>query len=421
MDEAALTVTQAMALAKRALEALRLTVVGEVSEVSDRPGYKAVYFSLADGCAVMPCLMWRDAYCDSGVQLRPGMMVELTGSYTVYAPKGRLQFQARTLAAAGEGVLRSQVAGLARRLEAEGLMRPERKRHLPAHPARIGVVTSPRGKAVHDVIRTLRRRWPMAEVMIAGVAVEGVSAVQNIVAGLRAVAEAGAEVLLLCRGGGSYEDLMPFNSEEVARAVASCPVPVITGIGHEPDDTISDMVADLRASTPTAAAEKAAPDSGELERAVRHGGMRLGRALSHGLQRSAHALSALAVRPVLRDPRWSLAMRAQSLDLAAEGLGRSLPACIAREREAASSAETGLLRAGERVLERVQAVIAQDAARLHGLSPLAILSRGYAVCYDESGRNIVRSSREVSPGDAVRVRLGRGALGCRVETIEAEA
>jgi exodeoxyribonuclease VII large subunit len=172
----ALTVSEAVHLAKRALEGLALRVVGEVSEATDRPGYKAVYFTVSDGSSVLPCLVWRDAYEASGVPLRSGMLVELTGVFTVYAPKGRLQFQVRTLAAAGEGLLRIQVAALARKLETEGLMRADRKRPLPEYPVRIALVTSPRGKAVHDVIRTLHRRYPVAELLIAGIAVEGTDA-----------------------------------------------------------------------------------------------------------------------------------------------------------------------------------------------------------------------------------------------------
>jgi len=180
-----------------------------------------------------------------------------------------LQFVVRQLEPAGEGRLRMQVAELARRLEAEGLMSPERKRRIPSHPSRIAVVTSPRGKAVHDVLRTLRRRYPLAEVLVAGVAVEGDGAPSEIVEGLRVAAAAQPDVVLLVRGGGSYEDLMPFNAESVARAVVASPVPVVTGIGHEPDTSIADMVADLRASTPTAAAESVAPSVEELERCFR--------------------------------------------------------------------------------------------------------------------------------------------------------
>lgn len=442
-DERALSVTEAMVMARGALEGLAmLRVIGEVSELTDKPGYKAVYFTLGDGNAVMSCLLWRDAYSASGVQLRAGMLVEVTGSLTVYPPKGRLQFQVRALAPAGEGVLRMQVAALARKLEAEGLMRPERKRALPAHPERIGLVTSPRGKAVHDVIRTLRRRYPGAELLVAGVAVEGADAGASICAGIAVAAEAGVDVLIVARGGGSYEDLMPFNTEQVARAIAACPVPVVTGIGHEPDTTIADMVADVRASTPTAAAETVACAFAELEQHLGHLARRLGRGLQHALQDASHRIERLRDRGVFRDPAALLGVRAQQLDSAAEALARALPLRMERDGARISGAAAGLARVGVRVgmrehealrgraaalarlgpamLARAEERLGLEAARLADLSPVAILGRGYAVCYDAGGR-IVRSADELSPGDAVRVRLGAGSAGCTVDSVEAEA
>ncbi|MCE5190389.1 MAG: exodeoxyribonuclease VII large subunit, partial [Actinomycetia bacterium] len=293
------SVTEALHRAKSVLETIALTIVGEVSECTVKPGYRAVYFTLRDDISVLPCLMWRDSYDACGFALRPGMLVEVYGIFTAYAAKGRMQFQVRRLTAAGEGVLRMQVAALARRLEAEGLMRAERKRPLPAFPAKIALVTSPRGKAVHDVIRTLQRRYPVAELFIAGVQVEGEGAVAAIVEGLRVAANhPGVEVVILARGGGSYEDMMPFNAEEVARAVAASPVPVVTGIGHEPDDTIADMVADFRASTPTAAAEAAAPAMIEIAARVDAAAALLGRALSRSVSAQAHGLGLIANKPL---------------------------------------------------------------------------------------------------------------------------
>jgi exodeoxyribonuclease VII large subunit len=416
----ALTVSEAMGMAKRALESLPLRVVGEISEFTDRPGYKAVYFTLADGSAVMPCLIWRDVYEASGVQMRSGMLVEVTGGMTVYAPKGRMQFQARTLAAAGEGVLRLQVAALARKLEAEGLFHADRKRELPEYPTRIGLVTSPRGKAVHDVILTLRRRYPTAELVIAGVAVEGAGAAGHIVEGLLAIGEAGVDVVILARGGGSYEDLMPFNEESVARAVAACPVPVVTGIGHEPDTSIADMVADLRASTPTAAAEAVAPSSDEVVARFRSAGDLLARGLRHAAQRASRRLAALETRPVLADPRTLLLAPAQRIDLAASGLTRALPLRVARERERLTLARRDLPRAVESATTRQRERAKLLAARLEDLSPLGILARGYAVCYDESGRRVLRSASDMAAGDRVRVRLHQGVAGCLVESVDPE-
>jgi len=407
-----------MGLAKGSLERLSLRVVGEVSEFTDKPGYKAVYFTLGDGHAVMPCLIWRDAYTACGFQMRAGMLVEATGTFTCYAPKGRMQFQVRSIAPAGEGVLRLQVAAIARRLEAEGLMRPERKRPLPAYPRRIALVTSPRGKAVHDVIRTLRRRYPCAELLIAGVAVEGSCAIEAIVEGLRAAGAApGVDVLILARGGGSYEDLMPFNAEEVARAIAASPIPVVTGIGHEPDTTIADMVADLRASTPTAAAEAVAPAIAEVSGRTRSAARLLGRALLHRVQAAEHRVRLLEHRPVFADATHLLAASAQALDLAADGLARALPRQLERESGRADAAGAALVRAGRRLLERAEDGLGMQAARLNDLSPLAILGRGYAVCYAADG-HVVKRAEETTPGDAVRVKLAGGSLGCRVETTE---
>lgn len=438
----ALSVSDAMALAKGALESVRLRVVGEVSEATIKPGYKAIYFSLKDGSAVMPCLMWRDSYDASGVALEDGRLVEVSGNFTAYVPKGRMQFQVRSVTAAGEGMLRLEVARLARTLEAEGLMAESRKRALPGHPTRIGVVTSPRGKAIHDILRTLGRRYPLAEVVVAGVQVEGEGAAREIVRGLATLgAEPGVDVIILGRGGGSYEDLMPFNAEEVARAVAASPVPVVTGIGHEPDTSIADMVADLRASTPTAAAEAVAPDVAEVSRALAAQSVRLGRALTHRVADLEHRVRSIADRPIMASCDALFATRAQTLDMLASGLERGIPALLDRRAEALVRARAALLRLGARLvepseaavsrgvertvlvgqqlLERNEQAVGRTAARLDDLSPLAILRRGYAVCYECEGP-ILRSAKSVSPGDRVDVRLAEGWLGCIVETVGSE-
>jgi len=416
----AFTVTEAMTLAKRTLEAVPLRVMGEVSELTDRSGYKAIYFTLTDGSSVMSCLMWRDAFELASVAVREGMLVEVSGALTVYPPKGRMQFQVRTLQAAGEGALRMQVAALARRLEAEGLMRPERRRSLPEHPDRIALVTSPRGKAVHDVIRTLRRRYPIAELLIAGVAVEGAGAADAIVQGLHAAGASGADVVILARGGGSYEDLMPFNDETVVRAIAECPVPVVTGIGHEPDTSLADMVADLRASTPTAAAEAVAPALDELDARLKVMRRMLGRALLHTVRRDAHRLAVVRARPIFTDAASLTSLVAQRVDAAAAGLARALPGPLARDRTRVGVAAERMSAAVLRALERGRVDVRHGAERLEGLSPLGILARGYAVCYAADGTTVVRNASTLAPGERVRVRLHSGAAGCVVETITEE-
>ncbi|MBN2847480.1 MAG: exodeoxyribonuclease VII large subunit, partial [Coriobacteriia bacterium] len=436
--ERPVSVSDAMSLAKGVLEGVRIRVLGEVSEATIKPGYKAVYFSLKDEAAVMPCLMWRDAYDACGAALVSGRLVEVSGYFTAYAPKGRLQFQVRSLSVAGEGVLRLQVAELARKLEAEGLMDASRKRTLPGFPLRVGLVTSPRGKAVHDVLRTLARRYPLAEVVIAGVQVEGDCAAAEIVRGLRAIAaEPDVDVVILARGGGSYEDLMPFNAEEVARAVVASPMPVVTGIGHEPDTCIADMVADLRASTPTAAAEAVAPAIDDVRRSLSVLERSLGRALSARVRESRHRLRMLASRPLFTDRSVLLAQRLQALDIVAQDLARVLPERVRRQRELVTRSGGVLLLLGSRLSERervrlehsrertvaagraivasAEQQMAASAARLEDLSPLAILGRGFAVCY-ETGGGVVRDAGQVSPGDHVTVRVARGHLGCTVDT-----
>jgi exodeoxyribonuclease VII large subunit len=269
---------------------------------------------------------------------------------------------------------------------------------------------------VHDVIRTLRRRYPVAELLIAGVAVEGDGAPSAIGEGVAAVDAAGVDVILLVRGGGSYEDLMPFNAECVARAVAAASVPVVTGIGHEPDTSIADMVADVRASTPTAAAEAVAPSLAELDAHLDRERRLLCQALQHRVQGAAHRVLRLAERPVLRDPRAVLGPAQQALDEAAMALARALPRRLERDGVQLARGREALRSVGHRLLDRSASQVALAAARLHDLSPVAVLSRGYAICWDGEGK-VVHTSEQVAVGDRIGVRLGEGQLGCRVEEI----
>ncbi|NTU71528.1 MAG: exodeoxyribonuclease VII large subunit [Coriobacteriia bacterium] len=409
-EQRALTVTEAMNCAKGALEGVRVRVIGEVSEFNDKPGYKAAYFTISDGSAAMPCLMWRDSYAASGVELRCGMLVEMAGQFSAYVAKGRMQFTVRSLSLAGEGMLRQRVAELARRLEAEGLMRPERKRTLPRYPERIAVVTSPRGKAVHDVLRTLRRRYPLAELLVAGVPVEGEGAPAAIVGGIEAAGASGAEVVLLVRGGGSYEDLMPFNAEAVARAVVACPVPVVTGIGHEPDTSIADMVADLRASTPTAAAEAVAPALSELHSILTRERRGLAGALQGLVRDTAQRVKRLAERPVLRDPHAVLGPATQRIDFAAMRLSRALPERLSRDTQRVEYLRGRVVRAAPRITERHGARIGTIAGRLNNLSPLTILSRGYSATFTGDGSEVVKSIGQVGVGDGIEVHVSDGTI-----------
>lgn len=455
--EPALSVSAAVGLAKGALESVVVRLVGEVSEVNDKPGYKAVYFTVKDEKASLPCMMWMNRYQAAGVQLAVGALVEMTGRFSLYAAKGRMSFDVFSVSLAGEGQLRLQVANLARELEAMGLMAADRKRPLPEYPRLVGIVTSPRGSVIHDMLRTLRRRYPLAKVLFAGVPVDGPGAADAMVDGLAKVVFAGAEVVLLGRGGGSFEDLMPFNDRRLARTIAACPVPVITGIGHETDTTIADMVADVRASTPTAAAEAVAPTAEETSARMRALASALNRAEERRLEGASRAVERLAALSLFREPERLFDAEALALDdlsgrlsrslptmlhenehelaLLSSGLARMLPALLGPERaavgaardrlvlrgatladrfDAAAEAARGrLVSAGEHLPERFAASVAVNAARLHDLSPLMVIARGYAIARTREGA-LVRSVREAPDGAALTVTVADGEIDCTV-------
>lgn len=413
-----LSVSEALTQARRSLESIRIRVVGEVSELADKAGYKAVYFSIRDRESTMPCLMWRDPYRACDIQLHSGMLVVLDGHFSAYVPKGRLQFVVSRITPAGEGELRLRVAERARMLQAEGLMDAARKRTVPAFPTRIALVTSPRGKAVHDVIRTLQRRYPVAELLIAGVNVEGSQAASSIVAGLNEAIRSKPDVILLVRGGGSYEDLLPFSEEIVARAVATSPVPIVTGIGHEPDTSIADMVADIAASTPTAAAEAVSPSVDEISRLMMKWNRLLGRALSHGVQRAEHRVQMLKQRMPFRDPTSIMSNHLLKADSLQSNLCQALPKGLDARATAVMRAEERLLRVGPILVANAVARSESAAGRLHDLSPLATLRRGYAVCTSSDSGRIIRSVVDTQKGQEVLVRLSDGQMRCSVDDIE---
>ena len=408
-----------MQMAKTSLESVNVRIVGEVSEVSVKAGYKAAYFTVKDASASLPCMMWNNRYRAAGIDLAVGQLVEIAGRFTLYAAKGRMNFDVFSLKLAGEGDLRLKVANIAKRLQAEGLTDPARKRPIPQYPERIGLVTSPRSAAVHDVLRTLRRRFPMATVYLAGVPVEGAAAPEGLIAGLECVVDAGSEVVLVVRGGGSFEDMMPFNDERLARAISACPVPVVTGIGHEVDTSIADMVSDLRASTPTAAAEAVSPAREALETLLdsRANGMTSG--LKRRLEMSKANVQRVAQRPVFADPHALLSAEGQMLDIASERLERALPANIERNKAALDSCKARMLAQGPHLAQRQQHALATAAARLEDLSPLSTIARGYSITKNEEGA-IVRCTKDAPTGSHVLVHVSDGRLQCEVTSTDSK-
>lgn len=435
----ALSVSQAMQIAKRQLEDITVRVIGEVSEYSANSRYKAVYFTIKDENSSLPCMMWKNRFDASGIQIAVGSLVELTGRFTLYAAKGRMNFDVFSMELAGEGKLRMQVANLAKKLDAEGLMNSALKMPIPQFPKTIGVVTSPRGAAVYDVLRTLRRRFPSAKVLFAGVGVEGSKAPSEMAQALKVVQDAGAEVILLVRGGGSFEDLMPFNDEGLARAIFAMNVPIVTGIGHEPDTSIADMVSDYRASTPTAAAETVAPSSLELLANLNNRSAHISRMLRDRLSKTSMVLESISNKPVFSDPMRMFDAEARFLDDSLQRLSAAIPTMLSNYHVRLSSANatlknglsnlcvpylskknlaaSKLFMMGSKITERQKASLATLTASLDALSPLEVLTRGYSIARNAEG-HVLKSTKGVNTNDSVSVQMRDGTLNCTVDTID---
>ncbi|HKA13813.1 MAG TPA: exodeoxyribonuclease VII large subunit [Myxococcota bacterium] len=371
-----------------------LWVVGEVSNLR-RPASGHLYFTLKDGDGQLRAALFRSAARRIAFEPEDGLEVLVYGELTVYGERGELQIIVRELEPRGAGALQVAFEQLRRRLDAEGLFDAARKRALPRVPRRIGVATSASGAALRDVLEVARRRLPGLPLRLAACRVQGVGAEYSVVEAITALARHGdVDAILLVRGGGSLEDLQPFNTEALARAIAACEVPIIAGIGHEIDVTIADLVADARAPTPSAAAELAIPDARALASLLARHGERLARAV-----RIAHEGRRTAWRA--RDAALRAHAPAQRV-----AVGRARLAAMRRD----------LARAIESALERRRARIAHRAAALDSLSPLAVLGRGYGLVRRSRDGAIVREPRDAPPGEQLDVRVARAELAVRVES-----
>jgi exodeoxyribonuclease VII large subunit len=373
------------------------------------------------------------------IRFRPadGMQVLARARVSLYEARGDYQLIVESLEEAGDGALRRAFDLLKQRLLAEGLFDAARKQPVPALPRRIGVITSPTGAAIHDVLTTLKRRFPAIPVLVYPTPVQGRTAAPEIARMIRlAGARAECDVLILCRGGGSLEDLWAFNEEIVARAIADCPIPVVTGIGHEVDVTIADFAADLRAPTPSGAAEHVSPDRADWLRRIDRLGERLTGLARNDLARRNERLQWLARRLHQQHPGQRLRQQAQRLDELEQRLLRAAQAGLARRRMHIEHSLARLLRhVPLHRIERAQAQCGQLAQRLRqhmlrrlerhrdridglgraldAVSPLATLGRGYAIVRRLDG-DVVRDARTIEIGDAVEARLAHGRLVCDV-------
>jgi exodeoxyribonuclease VII large subunit len=367
-------------------------VTGEVSNFS-RPASGHVYFTLKDSGASLRCVMWRNAANRQSFTPRDGEAIDVHGSISVYEAGGQYQLYADLFRKAGEGALYAEFLRLKALLEAEGLFAPERKRPIPSRPQRIAIVTSPTGAALQDMLNTIRRRFPLVEVVLAPTAVQGDEAPLSIIKALQDVARvAQPDVLILARGGGSIEDLWAFNDERVARAIAASPVPVITGVGHETDFTIADFVSDLRAPTPTAAAELATPNQVDLRLDLAE--------LSNQLTRNLEVYTSQL--------RWSFR------ELQAK-LARSSPEVqVQSDSQRVDELERRLTASMVHFLQLTRSQMVGITQRIATLNPVAVLERGYAIVTNTAGEAIARVA-QVSAGQPLNVQVSDGEFGVRVE------
>lgn len=403
-----------------------------------------MYFTLKDGGAQMKAVMFRTAVRYLRFKPTDGLHVIARGQLGVYEPKGEYQIVCEHLEPQGLGALQLAFEQMKKKLQSQGLFDAARKRPLPALPRTIGIVTSLDGAALRDILKVLKRRAPGLSVLIRPARVQGEDAAADVATALRMIGRVpGVDVVIVGRGGGSIEDLWAFNEERVAKAIAACPVPVVSAVGHETDVTIADFVADLRAPTPSAAAEMVVAASDEFRARIDRLTGRLRAAARAGLQRRRTAVHVLSSRRGLAGYQARVAMRARyaaelthqlddAMRSAVEARARSYRALRQRleQRDLArrlasmharlNAADGRLTGAADRARHRADTRFRALAGRLENLSPLAVLGRGYAVCWNADKTAIVRSAATVAVGDAVRVTLADGEIACRVARSQEE-
>jgi len=419
----------------------RLLLEAEVSNLS-RPTSGHQYFTLKDDKAQVRCALFRSAGSRMTTRLENGMKVLARGRISLYEPRGDFQMIVDSVQDAGEGALLRQFEELKKKLEAEGLFDPAQKQPLPAYPQRIGLITSPGGAAVRDMLDVFNRRWPLARVRLYPVLVQGVSAAGEIRAAVQAAnRHSWADLLIIGRGGGSLEDLVAFNDESVARAVSASTLPVVSAVGHETDFSICDFVADLRAPTPSAAAELATPDQAVLSESFRRLQRLATRRMEDRLQRDTQRLDHLAHRLQQRHPATRLAEQSQHLARLHAALARNairqLESGRARlesgsRRLAVHRPDRQLTALAERVatLHRSMGRLVRNNLRLrrerlrdlvrtlHAVSPLDVIARGYAVLTTPESGAVISSVKQVNSGDRLDAQLTDGKLRCTVDSVK---
>ena len=388
-SEAPLSVAQLNAWIKNAIEQTVPTfwLAGEIGNLNQSASGH-VYLTIKDASSQVSAVLWRSTFERIGMDLREGMAVLVQGRIEVYGPRGTYQVIITRMEQQGLGALQAAFRRLHAKLEKEGLFAHERKKLLPAFPTRIGFVTSPSGAAIHDFTQVLKRRWPGASVLIIPSRVQGDGAAHEIAEGIRVAAQIkpALDVLVVGRGGGSLEDLWCFNEEEVVRAVAACPLPTVSAVGHEIDVTLCDLAADVRALTPSEAAERIVPSRDDVFETLVGVQRRLDTLLLHRLSQAELRLQSIASRPIFQSPERLLETPMQRLD----DLHESLDGVIDE-----------LMQSRSEQLERVSQV-------LDAISPLKTLARGYSVTLDDRSNKVIMSTEHIKPGQLVRTKLSDG-------------
>ncbi len=435
-----LTVSQLNQRARHLLEDVFPAVVveGEISNLA-RPASGHLYFTLKDAGAQIRCAFFRQNAVRSRQQVENGIKVRLTGRLSIYEGRGDYQLIVSQMEAAGEGALRAAYEALKQQLLQEGLFAAEHKQPLPRHPRRIGLVTSPSGAVIRDIISVFARRAPHIDLVLVPTAVQGKEATAQIVHALQLADQAGFDAIILARGGGSLEDLWCFNEEAVARCLARVQTPLISAIGHETDTSISDFVADVRAPTPTAAAELLSPDRQQLLMTLQEQKQRLARRMAELLQNRQLQLDAQHKR--IRHPRERIEQRMQRLDELQLRLRRALEQQLQQARwqlqqqqqllDSASPvlrlqlAQQNLQQLRQHLQQGVQTQLQQHQHSLQQLvrslqlvSPLATLDRGYAILTDHTSNKVIQSAQQAIAGQQLTARLADGSLQVKITAVQ---
>jgi exodeoxyribonuclease VII large subunit len=434
------TVSQLNREARALLEASypSVWVEGEISNLV-RPASGHQYFTLKDTQAQVRCALFKGRARTQRTQLRDGLLVKIRARVSLYEGRGEFQLIVDRVEDAGEGALQQAFNALVKKLKTEGLFDQKHKQALPTLPRRIGVITSPTGAVIHDIITTLGRRFPAIPIRLYPVAVQGNEAIPQIISAIRAAGQRrDCDVLIIGRGGGSLEDLWPFNDEAVAHALFECPIPVVSAVGHETDVTITDFIADVRAATPTAAAEMVSPDRNQLIQLVDNWKQRLIRQTEYRLQHTqqrADSLSRRLIHPSVRLQanagllaeylRRMKSITDQTLhkqELKLAGISGRLAQHSPGNRLAGQLQKCNTLAIRSTMAMRSRLRLSEQrfnqvTAMLHSISPLATLGRGYALVLKDKTGTVIKSVTQLKPGDDIETRLADGKLMSKVNKI----